>query len=67
MKNTPPAPDDYGEVIQRLEKQAEHHAPGVLELLETYGRTDATLTPWVPINTSAVSYSTSTNPRVHGV
>ena len=57
-----PVSDDRGEALRELEMQAEYHAPGVLELLETYGRVDKAPTPWTPINASAVSYSTNTNP-----
>jgi len=54
--------DHDAETLRKLEKQAERQAPGVLDLLETYGRLVGSPTPWTPINATAVSYSTDANP-----
>jgi hypothetical protein len=54
--------DHYVETLQKLEKQAEQQAPGVLDLLDAYGHLVGAPTPWTPINASSVSYATDANP-----
>ena len=54
---------DYEDALAQMEQHAEERAPGVLDLLDTYGRTISRPPAWRPVNAGTITYATGTARR----
>jgi len=51
---------DYAAEVSDLEKRVEEQAPGILRLLETYGRLEAPTEQWQRLDQGTIRFSTET-------
>jgi hypothetical protein len=61
MSETTRGTEDYSAAFAKIERAAEEHAPGVLDLIETYQNTMPQTSAWQPVNASSISYATGVN------
>jgi hypothetical protein len=55
---------DYAAETKDLERRADDQAPGVLELLDLYGRSNAPAEAWQPVNQGVVRQASTSLPSV---
>jgi hypothetical protein len=54
---------EYSQEFSDIEELAEQHAPGILEVLDVYGRAMQPEANWQPMNAGGIFYATDTKPH----
>lgn len=61
MEGAQREPPEYAELSAELERRAEEHAPGVLDVLNAYDRSMPQRLAWQPMNVGPITHATSTS------